>query len=47
MKIEQGGAIREILADLQRAIATSPPPWLAKILGVKTGNRVKNYTAVN
>ncbi|MGK7935152.1 MAG: dinitrogenase iron-molybdenum cofactor biosynthesis protein [Xenococcaceae cyanobacterium] len=47
MKIEQGGNIREILADLQKAIATSPPPWLAKILGVGTGKRVKNYTAVN
>ena len=47
MKIEQGGNIREILADLQQAIATSPPPWLAKILGVGTGKRVKNYQAVN
>ncbi|ELS00756.1 dinitrogenase iron-molybdenum cofactor biosynthesis protein [Xenococcus sp. PCC 7305] len=47
MKIEKGGAIREILADLQNAIATSPPPWLAKILGVGTGKRVKNYTAVS
>ncbi|MDJ0649337.1 MAG: dinitrogenase iron-molybdenum cofactor biosynthesis protein [Xenococcaceae cyanobacterium MO_188.B19] len=47
MKVEQGGAIREILADLQKAIATSPPPWLAKILGVSTGKRVKNYQAVS
>ncbi len=47
MKIEQGGNAREILADLQKAIATSPPPWLAKILGVGTGKRVKNYQAVN
>ncbi|WP_036489317.1 dinitrogenase iron-molybdenum cofactor biosynthesis protein [Myxosarcina sp. GI1] len=46
MKIEQGGAIREILADLQKAIATSPPPWLAKILGVSADKRVKNYKAV-
>ncbi len=47
MKIEQGGNAREILADLQKAIATSPPPWLAKILGVGTGKRVKNYQAIN
>ncbi len=47
MKIEQGGAIREILADLQKAIATSPPPWLAKILGVSADKRVKNYTAAS
>ena len=47
MKIEKGGNAREILADLQQAIATSPPPWLAKILGVGTGKRVKNYQAVD
>lgn len=47
MKIEQGGNAREILANLQKAIANSPPPWLAKILGVGTGRRVKNYHAVS
>lgn len=47
MKIEQGGGAREILADLQKAIATSPPPWLAKILGIGTDKRVKNYNAVS
>lgn len=47
MKIEDGGAIRDILADLQKAIATSPPPWLAKILGVGADKRVKNYHAVS
>lgn len=46
MKIEQGGSAREILADLQKAITTSPPPWLAKILGVSADKRLKNYTAV-
>ncbi len=46
MKIEAGGEIRDILADLQKAIATSPPPWLAKILGVEADKRVKNYQAV-
>ena len=47
MKVEKGGNAREILADLQKALATSPPPWLAKILGVGTGKRVKNYQAAN
>lgn len=43
MKVEAGGSTREILGQLQCAIATSPPPWLAKILGVADGERVKNY----
>ncbi|MEM9567215.1 MAG: dinitrogenase iron-molybdenum cofactor biosynthesis protein [Cyanobacteria bacterium P01_E01_bin.34] len=47
MKVETGGAIREILTDLQQALATSPPPWLAKILGVGTDRRVKNYRAAS
>lgn len=34
MKKEEGGAAREILAELQKVIATSPPPWLAKTLGL-------------
>ena len=47
MKVAKGGSAREILADLQKAIATSPPPWLAKILGVSADKRIKNYHAVN
>lgn len=47
MKVEQGGPIRPILADLQKAIVTSPAPWLAKIIGVSADKRVKNYTASN
>ena len=45
MKVEKGGKAREILADLQKAIATSPPPWLAKILGISADKRFKNYSA--
>ena len=45
MKVESGGAIRDLLKDLQQAIATSPPPWLAKILGIDASHRVKNYSA--
>ncbi|MEB3291779.1 MAG: dinitrogenase iron-molybdenum cofactor biosynthesis protein [Synechococcales bacterium] len=46
IKKEKGGAARELLGELQHAIATSPPPWLAKILGVAETDRVKNYKAV-
>ncbi|UIE38351.1 dinitrogenase iron-molybdenum cofactor biosynthesis protein [Leptodesmis sichuanensis] len=47
MKKEQGGPAREMLAELQQALATSPPPWLAKILGVADGDRIKNYKALS
>jgi nitrogen fixation protein NifX len=43
MKKDNGGKAREILADLQGVIQTSPPPWMAKALGVADGQRVKNY----
>jgi nitrogen fixation protein NifX len=46
MKVEAGGDAREVLANLQGAIATSPPPWLAKILGIDATQRVRNYQAV-
>jgi nitrogen fixation protein NifX len=35
MKKEEGGAAREHLRALQQVLATSPPPWLAKALGLK------------
>jgi nitrogen fixation protein NifX len=44
MPIPDGGPAREILGNLQRVIAKSPPPWLAKALGVAEGDRVKTYT---
>jgi nitrogen fixation protein NifX len=46
IKKEAGGAARVMLSELQHQIATSPPPWLAKILGVADGDRVKNYKAL-
>jgi nitrogen fixation protein NifX len=46
LKKEGGGAARALLSELQEAIATSPPPWLSKILGVAEGDRVKNYKAL-
>jgi nitrogen fixation protein NifX len=45
MKVNEGGPAREILSQLQKVMVTSPPPWLAKILGVADGERVKNYKA--
>lgn len=45
MKLVEGGVARAILTDLQTVIATAPPPWIAKILGVEEGDRVKNYKA--
>jgi nitrogen fixation protein NifX len=46
MKKEQGGSARQLLGELQQAMRTSPPPWLAKILGVADGERIKNYKAL-
>lgn len=45
MKREEGGLAREVLRELQPVMASSPPPWLAKVLGVAEGERVKNYNA--
>lgn len=47
MKVAEGGPARSIISDLQKVIATAPPPWLAKILGVAAGDRVKNYKAAD
>ena len=43
MPVPEGGAAREVVGRLQPVIARSPPPWLAKILGVAAGERVRNY----
>ncbi len=45
MKIVEGGTAEAALENLQKVMATSPPPWLAKILGVSAQERVKNYKA--
>lgn len=36
-----GGEARQILADLQGVMAGNPPPWLAKLLGVRAEQRVR------
>lgn len=47
MKKEAGGVAQEVLGELQHALQNSPPPWLAKIMGVNADQRVKNYTALS
>lgn len=41
IKRAQSGPAREALADLQRVLAGSPPPWLAKALGATPEERVR------
>lgn len=41
--IPEGGDARQILQDLQSVLAISPPPWLAKILGVSAEARFRKY----
>jgi nitrogen fixation protein NifX len=41
LKIPEGGKALEILEQLQTVMAGSPPPWLAKILGVPAEQRTK------
>lgn len=45
MKKEGGGMARAVLEELQPVMAKSPPPWLAKVLGVAAGERIRNYKA--
>lgn len=45
MKRLEGGPAHQVMAEFQSMMAQSPPPWLAKILGVADGQRLKNYHA--
>jgi len=36
-----GGTAADVLAGLQRVMAGTPPPWLAKVLGVGAEARVR------
>ncbi|MDR9404092.1 MAG: dinitrogenase iron-molybdenum cofactor biosynthesis protein [Halothece sp. Uz-M2-17] len=36
MKKEEGGSARKILGELQQVLVTSPPPWIAKRLGIRS-----------
>ncbi len=44
MKKVEGGEALEVVKELQGVMAASPPPWLAKILGVANAERFKYYT---
>lgn len=41
LKKPQGGQAEAVLAELQRVMAGSPPPWLAKLLGQSAEQRVR------
>ena len=41
MKRIEGGQADEVLSELQQVMAGSPPPWLAKLLGVAAEQRVR------
>ncbi len=43
LKVIEGGEAREVMSQLQPIMVNSPPPWLAKILGVDQQSRLKNY----
>jgi nitrogen fixation protein NifX len=45
-KIE-GGSAEEVLAEFQQMMQKSPPPWLAKILGVSEEQRLRNYSGTS
>jgi nitrogen fixation protein NifX len=44
MKIPEGGQALEVLEKLQSVMGATPPPWLAKIIGVPAEKRTK-FTA--
>ncbi|OCR22541.1 dinitrogenase iron-molybdenum cofactor biosynthesis protein [Pseudomonas syringae] len=41
MKTVDGGFARDVIAQLQTVMSNSPPPWLAKLLGVAAEQRVR------
>ncbi len=41
MKVADGGDAADVINKLQQVMQNSPPPWLAKILGVNAEDRVR------
>lgn len=41
VKLARPQPAREIVEELQRVLATAPPPWLAKAMGAEPGRRVR------
>lgn len=44
MKMIEGGEAEQIISELQTVMAVSPPPWLAKILGIANVERFRRYS---
>lgn len=44
MKKLEGGLARDVLHEVQTAMQGTPPPWLAKIMGVAHEKRLKFYS---
>lgn len=44
MKNIEGGEATEVIKKFQQVMSGSPPPWLAKILGITAEQRLKNYS---
>ncbi len=43
MKKIEGGQAPKVISEFQQVMTGSPPPWLAKILGISAEQRLKNY----
>ena len=43
LKKLEGGEATDVIKEFQQVMSGSPPPWLAKILGVTAEQRLKNY----
>ena len=41
MKKPDGGSAVEALLELQAVMRTSPPPWLAKAMGIQANKELK------
>lgn len=41
IKKAEGGKARQVLAELNKVIANSPPPWLAKAMGLEAEERAR------
>lgn len=43
LKKIDGGQAPKVIKEFQQVMSGSPPPWLAKILGINAEQRLKNY----
>ncbi len=46
MKKIEGGEAADVVSELKAVMAGTPPPWLAKVLGVANADRFKYYKGV-